>query len=590
MQYFSVKVQYADARLVCGIHPRPELSESRRQHSTRPGHTSSNLHKRALADDETSWPASKRATVKGKDHGSPCLESRLSPATSVKDPSPADDGWPLADEGQADNDLSLLDEHTTTVSWDQLDLSGTLSANTSSSGTFCVYHPIRSASVSTGDGQPTPISSNASFDPLPPTIPCRPIPHLEEEVVRSIPLNCVSLCRKLGGGCQEAQKVCVSKIVEGSETLAQRISELDFEGAIQVIQTHPDVENGGILSRCVESRYWDLVLREAGHLDPKILHKCKGPSDGFSQAQKEATKLLMTEIGLTATLRKQRECRKLWRLLYDMRNAGVNKILLYRTKRFDSFCKVPRTNTEASHTEIALRWEEIYGPHIALLEARVDEECDGGLSGRSWLQQPFIADRLHVPVASWNSTSNPWYSHAEQNSYGFASEFAEASTYAVGLSDLLTTCDAPSNKSIFIALLPRDERSLIVCPILTIEAEDFLGVFSGEIRHSEWFDHTHGIRGPGESIWLDYSRLTGTLNMMRVSMNENEANVRIQWGHYHEQDGRRAWWVSVRALRNIEPFEELTRHTEQAEQMRLHQDLDSARVGFRRFSSCSREA
>ena len=44
------------------------------------------------------------------------------------------------------------------------------------------------------------------------------------------------------------------------------------------------------------------------------------------------------------------------------------------------------------------------------------------------------------------------------------------------------------------------------------------------------------------------------------------------WETYCEDDGSPAWRVSVRALRTIEPFEELTRATVQAEQARLHQD------------------
>lgn len=64
-------------------------------------------------------------------------------------------------------------------------------------------------------------------------------------------------------------------------------------------------------------------------------------------------------------------------MLYNMRNAGINKILLYHIKRFDSFCKGSRNDAEMSPMAIVLRWEEVYGPQIDQLETRVEEECDG---------------------------------------------------------------------------------------------------------------------------------------------------------------------------------------------------------------------
>jgi hypothetical protein len=82
---------------------------------------------------------------------------------------------------------------------------------------------------------------------------------------------------------------------------------------------------------------------------------------------------------------------------------------------------------------------------------------------------------------------------------------------------------------------------------VTIHEGDFLGVFAGEIRYSELFDDTHGIRGPCESIWLDYGRVSGTLNLVRVTMDEDEANVYVFWEPYREDDGSPVWRVSVRA-------------------------------------------
>lgn len=402
-------------------------------------------------------------------------------------------------------------------------------------------------------------------------------------MIESILVDCVALQRKLGMSTQGSERAVVGKIVEGTQTLAQRISELDYEGAVQAVQNQSEPGDDGFLRRCLEVRYWDIILRGAERLDPQKLPTSRGRQDGFTRAQKEATRLFMAEIGFNGTLAKQRECRILWKTLFDMRNAGVNKILLYHTKRFDNFCKGSRNDAEMSIVDMALRWERFFGPQIDLLEARVAEECDGGLTGRSWLQQPFVTTRLLLEPASWSSATNPWYSRAEESAYGYKCQLAEAcNCHRVGSSDVLAAVDGPFNKSIFVTLLPRNETSLLVCPIVTIHEGDFLGVFAGEIRYSELFDDTHGIRGPCESIWLDYGRVSGTLNLVRVTMDEDEANVYVFWEPYREDDGSPVWRVSVRALRTIEPFEELTRHTPQAEQARLHQDHTAARRGFTR--------
>ena len=88
--------------------------------------------------------------------------------------------------------------------------------------------------------------------------------------------------------------------------------------------------------------------------------------------------------------------------------------------------------------------------------------------------------------------------------------------------------------------------------------------FAAPVKTSGWTTHASG----------------GTLNMMRVLTNEDEANVYMYWEHYCEEDGSPAWRVSVRALKKIEPFEELTRYSEQTEQAYLYQGLASARRGF----------
>lgn len=79
----------------------------------------------------------------------------------------------------------------------------------------------------------------------------------------------------------------------------------------------------------------------------------------------------MREAGYGLSLANQRQCRLYWKRLFDMRNKGVDKIILYRTKEFDRFCKSYSSEAGASLVEIVRFWEERYGVYIKQLEERV---------------------------------------------------------------------------------------------------------------------------------------------------------------------------------------------------------------------------
>ncbi|KAJ5896679.1 uncharacterized protein N7473_006078 [Penicillium subrubescens] len=60
-------------------------------------------------------------------------------------------------------------------------------------------------------------------------------------------------------------------------------------------------------------------------------------------------------------------------------------------------------------------------------------------------------------------------------------------------------------------------------------------------------------RGPIDHLWLDYSRVTGTLNQIQVSEPGGPANVRLQWEVIHDDIGTEictTWRVSVKPLRS----------------------------------------
>ncbi|KID93914.1 hypothetical protein MAJ_10127, partial [Metarhizium majus ARSEF 297] len=272
-------------------------------------------------------------------------------------------------------------------------------------------------------------------------------------------------------------------------------------------------------TRYNESIYWDIIKKGAELLDPNLLPTPKGPLN-CTRAEKEATKKFMQEVGCATSSNNQSRYRRLWKALSDMRKAGVTNILLYRTQEFDNFCAGWPSGEESALVQKVLFWEKIYGA----LEASSD------ILG--------------------------------------------------GLFDIQAASEENKDKSISVNFLPGDER-LYVIPIIGIRKDDLLGIFAGHIRYSESFEATHGIRGPRQNLWLDYSRVTGVLNLMRVLPPGGTANVRLVWELYElEGESQLEWRVSVRATRDIRPFEEIVRLAHEEAQYHMHQDAACARRGF----------
>lgn len=195
-----------------------------------------------------------------------------------------------------------------------------------------------------------------------------------------------------------------------------------------------------------------------------------------------------------------------------------------------------------------------------------------------------MAERLQVQESAWNNAANAWFSAEEEAAFQLTSEPTVASTDPLwGLCDHQAVSENGRNKSIFVSLLPKDDKFLSVCPIIPVHEGDFLGVFAGTFRFSDNFDSVHGIRGPAEKLWLDYSQVTGTLNQMQVSQPGGDANVHLQWELANEQEETEPW-VSVRAIRTIMPFEEIIRAAPQKEQYLMHRSSVYASRGFMKSS------
>ncbi|KAM3519492.1 hypothetical protein MY4038_009768 [Beauveria bassiana] len=305
----------------------------------------------------------------------------------------------------------------------------------------------------------------------------------------------------------------------------------------------------------------------------------------FTEApERQATREFLRSTGAdNLTYNRLSEYRQRWRRLSNMRRAGVHKILCYHTKQFNTFCKHYEGDDLQSKV---LSWEHLYEWFITHLELRVATSCGGDRTGRLWLKHPFVAERLRIPEDLWNSSVNMWGSASEKAQFELAYEHTRLSDAQLRGPSANHSDDR--DKSMFVTLLPRDQCSLYVCPIVPVYKGDVLGAFSGKVRYSEAFDFARGIPGPVDRLWLHYRGVTGALNLMDVAAPGGDANVRLAWqGQYHLENGKWScsWKVFVHATKVIKPFEGLIRTAPDLEQYRLHQSAEQARRAFMAMSA-----
>ncbi|KAJ5971804.1 uncharacterized protein N7479_001722 [Penicillium vulpinum] len=356
------------------------------------------------------------------------------------------------------------------------------------------------------------------------------VPH---SIVENILVNCIKLNDPLGRYGHCSKQAIVTTKVEAIQSFVDGIVKLQYPDAVQLIkQENAFSASKSIQSRFNETVYWEIIKKGAELLDPKDLPTSKGPLDEFTMAEKVATERFMREAGYGLSLANQRQCRLFWKRLFEMRNAGVDKILLYRTKEFDRFCKSYSSEAGASLVEMVRNWEKRYAFHIKQLEERVVEESKGGFTGRLWLSQSLVADRLRVPENAWNSATNPWFSSVEETVFQLSGSHEPSAVTLGGFFDLQPKAETMRNKSIFVILQPKDDV------FLTVSA-------------------------PG-----------------------GDSNVRLRWELIDGRgEGHLMWKVSVVALRAIQPFEELVRAAPQKEQYLLHQSPACAKRGYTKYQS-----
>ncbi|EAW08830.1 uncharacterized protein ACLA_097710 [Aspergillus clavatus NRRL 1] len=379
----------------------------------------------------------------------------------------------------------------------------------------------------------------------------------------SILLDCLKLNFVIGKHGRETKQMFKTTKTKQVREWIDHISKLDYARAVSLLKKENAFLAGQeILKKYHDTAIWSIITKGAELLDSTTLPTARGPLDEFSMAEKVATRKFMEEVGYGTSPQNQRLWCNLWKNLFQMRKAGVHRILFYRTKEFDEYCKGYPRPSEISLLDMVLSWENTYGPQIELLEHRAAQWSQGDFTGQVYLEDPNVTQRLEVQHMLWNNAANDWLSSDEESAARLAGLNRDIPSQLWSPFDINTISENSANKSSFISLVPADDKRLMVCPIIPVRKGDFLGVFAGTIRFSDSFDLVHGIRGPAEKLWLDYSKVTGPLNQMRALQSGSDANVQLQWELINEEDetqSRLSWRVSVRALRVIVPFQEIVR-------------------------------
>ncbi|KAJ5211412.1 hypothetical protein N7491_011230 [Penicillium cf. griseofulvum] len=196
-------------------------------------------------------------------------------------------------------------------------------------------------------------------------------------IVENIIVNYLKINDPLGRYGHLATQVTMTASVRKTQSYVDDIVKLQCLDAVQLIKQENALSTSkGIQSRFNETVYWDIIMKGSELLDPKELPIPKGPLGEFTMAEKFATRRFMMEAGYGLSAANQRQCRLFQKRLFEMRNAGVDKVLLYRPKKFDLFCK----SFSSEHGTDLVEIEEKYGCHIKQLEERVVEESKGDLT------------------------------------------------------------------------------------------------------------------------------------------------------------------------------------------------------------------
>jgi hypothetical protein len=79
---------------------------------------------------------------------------------------------------------------------------------------------------------------------------------------------------------------------------ADEVAGYSYEQAISAIHRDNALAIGkGVQNRYYETIFWKIILKGAALIDPSSLPSAKGPTNGFTMAEKAATKRFIEDAG-----------------------------------------------------------------------------------------------------------------------------------------------------------------------------------------------------------------------------------------------------------------------------------------------------
>ncbi|KAH8590348.1 hypothetical protein B0O99DRAFT_599021 [Bisporella sp. PMI_857] len=209
-------------------------------------------------------------------------------------------------------------------------------------------------------------------------------------------------------------------------------------------------------------------------------------------------------------------------------------MLLYRTQLFRANCfKGP------NELETLLSWNKVYGPALQRLRSRVIAAND--FSGKCDIEDEDILKRTGARREEWANDSFEWFYASEKEKCRLDHDIEPTScesTVHVLLNGL--NYNSERNKSVFIDLVryevesektyyrgkPAVSKRIAVCPIVPVAPGDFLGTFPGALRYTKQ-EHmsTSDLLAPVSGLWLDRSKVSGTLSHIKVAEAGEKTNV-----------------------------------------------------------------
>ncbi|KAJ5989702.1 hypothetical protein N7481_004912 [Penicillium waksmanii] len=135
-------------------------------------------------------------------------------------------------------------------------------------------------------------------------IPCdSPLPSFfdsayEMKIMTTIIMECVKSNSAIAKYGQRISSAVISTELAKIQEYVDKLSRYAYDEAIEKIRRDTAFSAGkAIQTNYNETIFWPIILKCAALIDPAILPPAKGPVDGFSMAEKAATRKFMEDIG-----------------------------------------------------------------------------------------------------------------------------------------------------------------------------------------------------------------------------------------------------------------------------------------------------